>query len=327
MNTFRTVVNIPPSTHFLGLKTRILTLGSCFADVMGQRLKSNKIITDANPFGAIYNPHAIHRVLKYAIENTTPAENTFLQNNQVFLNYDFHSELSALSALELKNVLSEKIRSTHNFLKAAEWLIITYGTAWVYQRSDNEAVVANCHKMPSQNFTKSLLTQKKIIESFEAMYEALRSLNPNIKIVLTVSPVRHIKDTLVLNSVSKSTLRLACHSISNSFPDVDYFPAYEIMVDDLRDYRFYKADMIHPSEEAENYIWQKFIDCYADKALKTFLYAWSEIRIAMAHKPFHPNTKAHQDFLKEILRKLDMLKNQVNTETEVKFIQDQLIDK
>jgi len=173
-------------------------------------------------------------------------------------------------------------------------------------------------------FTKSLMTQKKVLDSFDSMYQAISSVNPDLKILLTVSPVRHIKDTLELNSVSKSVLRVACHTITEQYRDVYYFPAYEIMMDDLRDYRFYKADMIHPSQVAEQYIWQKFAERYFDEELTTFLGKWEEIQSALAHKPFHPFSAAHQHFVKEMLKKLEELKGVVNVDEEAAFLSKQL---
>lgn len=324
MKQFRTTLNNNPSAHLLELKDQTLTLGSCFADIIGSRLHANKIITKVNPFGAIFNPHSIHKVLKYTIEDSSPSENTFVQNKEVFLNYDFNSKLSALKISEVQEIISNKIHSSHHFLKHAQWIVITYGTAWVYHRKDNNEIVANCHKLPNEQFNKTLLTHKQIINSFDEVYKTLKTFNNEIKILLTVSPVRHLKDTLVLNSVSKSLLRLACHTISTSYNDVNYFPAYEIMMDDLRDYRFYKPDMIHPSEEAEDYIWQSFIDAYADEALKKFLHTWNELSIAMAHKPFHITTEAHQNFLKKTIRKLQLLANEVDVDAEVRILRDQL---
>jgi hypothetical protein len=214
--------------------------------------------------------------------------------------------------------------SSHYQLAGAEWLMITYGTAWVYERKETGEVVANCHKMPNTLFTKSLLSQQAIADSFDAVYKELKKFNPAIKIILTLSPVRHVKDTLELNSVSKSVVRAACHVISGSFADVSYFPAYEIMMDDLRDYRFYKADMIHPTDVAEEYIWEKFSEKYFSVELKLFLSQWKEIQQAINHRPFHPTSVAHQSFLKETLKRLESLKEMVDVEDELTLIKSRL---
>lgn len=324
MEHFRTIVSPLFSNPNAGLNDQFLTLGSCFADVVGDYLQHYKFSICANPFGTLYSPASIHKVLGYALRNETIADHTFLQNQDIHLNYDFHSEFSALTKEALQEKLKDCIQNTHQFLKSANYLILTYGTAWVYQRNDTGELVANCHKMPAKLFSKSLLTQKKIVESFDALYQDLKKINPKLKIMLTVSPVRHLKDTLELNSVSKSILRTSCHTLKETYSDVEYFPAYEIMMDDLRDYRFYKPDMIHPSEEAEQYIWKKFMDCFINEATKTFMEKWDGIQSALAHKPFHPSSVSHQKFLQATLGKLEELKSVVNVDKEIQFIQSQI---
>ncbi len=212
--------------------------------------------------------------------------------------------------------LQTRIVQTHDFLRHASVLMITYGTAWVYHLNASGHIVANCHKQNASLFNKSLLSQKHILESFDHTYNELKTLNPGIKIILTVSPVRHIKDTLELNSVSKSILRLSCHTIAEQYADVEYFPAFEMMIDDLRDYRFYKSDMIHPSTEAEDYIWENFLSRYADPSLKNFMVKWRVIQSALSHRPFHPQSTGHQHFVSETLKKLDELSSLVDVNTK-----------
>ena len=324
MNTFRTSLQSKPSSRRISLSDRILTIGSCFSDAIGSQFVSNKINCSANPFGVIYNPASIHKAVQYSILNEPVPEGTFLQRDDVFFNYDFHSEFASMNLSHLQDQLKAIISSIHSFLRETNWLIITYGTAWVYERSETNTIVANCHKMPQSMFTKSLMTPEKVLDLFGSMYRELKSINPDINILLTVSPVRHIKDTLELNSVSKSVLRVACHALTKEFRNVYYFPAYEIMVDDLRDYRFYKADMIHPTQVAEQYIWQKFAEQYFDEELRTFLSKWNEIQLALAHKPFHPASSAHQHFVKEMLKKLEELKGVVDVEEEATALRRQL---
>jgi hypothetical protein len=324
MSDFRTILSSVLSPQKAGLKDHFLTLGSCFADVVGGHLKCYKIETCVNPFGTLYSPASIHKVLTYALLNQNPPDHTYLQNQDIHLNYDFHSDFSALQKQVLQSQLRECLETTHHFLKNTDRLIITYGTAWVYERNDNHELVANCHKMPAKLFTKSLLTQKKIIESFDVLYQYLKKFNPKIKIILTVSPVRHLKDSLELNSVSKSILRVACHTLKDEYADVEYFPAFEIMMDDLRDYRFYKPDMIHSSEEAERYIWEKFVNTFIDDSTKQFFEKWDGIQSALAHRPFHPTSSSHQQFLKATLQQLEELKSIVNVDNEMSQIKAQI---
>jgi hypothetical protein len=324
MDHFRTIVSMTSKTLQMGLYDKILTLGSCFAHSMGERMAASKMMVMANPFGVLYNPHAIHKALRYALFNEMPPSQTFLQHQDVFLNYDFHSEISALNPEKLQQTLKQLIGSVHYYLRDTSWLILTYGTAWQYIRKDTGESVANCHKMPGHDFEKVLLNEQQIVDSFEALRRELMTFNPQLKIILTVSPVRHIKDTLELNSVSKAVLRTACHTLSTTHPNVDYFPAYEMMLDDLRDYRYYKADLIHPTEVAEDYIWQHFAHRYFSEALKKFVDQWSDIRAALEHRPFHVTSEAHQRFLRDTLKKLEDLQATVPLEKEIAFVKSQL---
>ncbi len=278
-----------------------------------------------NPFGVLYNPHSIFKAIRYAIANESPTSNSFLKHDEIFLNYDFHSEISALQLDDLQSQLKEIIGTSHQFLTNTQWLVVTFGTAWVYTRTDVSEIVANCHKQPNKLFTKSLMTQRQIMNSFDAFYHELLQLNSAVKVILTVSPVRHINDTLELNSVSKSILRASCHTIVQEHPEITYFPAFEIMMDELRDYRFYQPDMIHPSTVAENYIWDKFSDMFFTTPLKEFMNSWHQIQQAMEHRPFHPTSQAHQEFLRELLKKLEALRGTVNVEDEVARVKTQLI--
>ncbi|HEY9047773.1 MAG TPA: GSCFA domain-containing protein [Ohtaekwangia sp.] len=324
MNPFRTTLNAGVSTHTISLSDRIITLGSCFADAIGSRMVYSKMQALANPFGVLYNPVSMHRALRYSIFNETVADHTFLTHHDVFLSYDFHSEISALQKTDLQHRLTNTIGATHHFLKDAQWILLTYGTAWVYERMDTGEIVANCHKQPAAQFRKTLLSHDLIVESFQDIYNEIKAFNPAIRIILTVSPVRHLKDTLELNSVSKSILRVACHTLQESYLDVVYFPAYEIQLDDLRDYRFYKSDMLHPTEQAEEYIWEQFATRYFDAPLKDFIERWRNIQQALHHKPFHPTSSAHQNFLKDTLRRLEELKPLVNVDEEIAALQRQL---
>ena len=219
------------------------------------------------------------------------------------------------------------IDTTHDALKKSKWLLITYGSAWVYNLKGSDICVNNCHKKPSTQFSKNLLSPEQIVKSFQEMYNHLKSFNSEINLILTLSPVRHVKDTLELNAVSKAIVRYACHEISSKVQDVEYFPAYEMMVDDLRDYRFYKADLIHPTEQAEDYIWNKFIERYMTASTSEFISRWKEIRQALLHRPFHPQSIGHQNFLKQTLSRLEQLKETVNVDAEIQFIQAQLLDR
>jgi hypothetical protein len=325
MNHFRTIINPGVSTHTLGISSQILTIGSCFADSIGSRLSGLKIGTLANPFGTLYNPVSIHKVLEDALNSNPLPAHTYLQHEDVHLNFNFHSELSALHRHDLEMQLQEKTAAVRDFLKNTDCLMLTYGTARVYTRVDTDEIVANCHKQPAGLFRKSLLSLPEITASFTQLLQAIRTVRPSIRIILTLSPVRHLKDTLVLNNVSKSILRVACHALQEQHEEVEYFPAFEIMTDDLRDYRFYKSDMLHPNHDAEEYIWQNFKARYFDISMHDFAEKWTSIQRALAHRPFHPASSAHQKFLRDTLRRLEELKTFVDVEAEIKTVQAQLI--
>jgi hypothetical protein len=324
MIDFRTVVRSTPENASFALSDKVFTTGSCFADAIGARLAAARVETRNNPFGTTYNPVSIHKNLHQATANQLPTRDTYLLSQDIHFNYDFHSALSSMSRHTLETALADTIANSHAFLKEAKWLLITYGTAWVYRLLSTGAIVSNCHKQPSAFFEKTLLSQKEVIESFDACYKGLKSVNPDIKLILTVSPVRHIRDTIELNSVSKSILRLSCHTLASQYADVWYFPAYEIMMDDLRDYRFYQADMIHPSKEAEDYIWKHFMDRFAHPSFKDFYAKWISIQLALDHRPFHPQSAGHQIFVRETIRKLEDLSAVVNVDKEIAWLTSQL---
>ncbi len=324
MKSFRTELSVNPSPIQITTGTPVFTIGSCFADSVGRRLIENKFIVSANLLGVVYNPLSIHKALLFALHNELPMPSTYVENAGIWNNYEFHSSLSGSSKGETEKKISNAIGAAHHFLKDTKILMITYGTARVFERKDTGEAVANCHKLPSGNFTMRILTPEKIRESFGLLFQKLRTLRPDMQIILTVSPVRHIKDTLEGNSLSKSILRYACHTIQEHYPDVEYFPAYEIMMDDLRDYRFYAADMIHPSPEAIDYIWGKFSSRYFNPSVKVLLKRWQDLSDALKHRPFHPESPAHERFLRETLQKLEELKALIPVEEEIEQIKSQL---
>jgi hypothetical protein len=326
MSQFRTIVRATPSKQKIQLKSGVFTIGSCFADAIGTRLAESKFSAIVNPFGTTYNPISIHKSILYAINNQLPEPHTYSIRDDIHVNFDFHSDFSALDKGALSHAITDVIGASHYFLKSAQYLLITYGTAWVYAKQESGEIVNNCHKLPQSNFLKRLLSEAEINGSFDALYTGLKKFNPSAKFILTVSPVRHIKDTLELNSVSKSILRTACHSITKNYADTEYFPAFEMMIDDLRDYRFYAADMLHPTEEAENYIWQNFAERYFDEATRQLIAEWTSIRASLNHKPFHPTSKAHQQFLRQTLKKLEGFSRIIDVQAEIAAVQAQLIN-
>lgn len=321
---FRTELVVTPAAWSLTLNDHLITFGSCFSDSIGQRLLSNKFSVLVNPFGTTYHPLAIDRLIGYAARQQYPPDDSYLMNQEHVFNYDFHSSFWNDTTDNLRQGIEATINKVHRQIKASQCLLITYGTAWMFERIDNGQAVANCHRMPSGLFRRRLTSVEEIVTSFTRMHAALLSINPGIRIILTVSPVRHLKDTLPSNSVSKATLRLACHQLASAFESVHYFPAYELLIDDLRDYRFYADDFIHPSAFAEEYIWTKFAATYFTKDTLRILSDWGQVRQSLEHRPFHPGSEAHQEFLRQTLSKLERLNPVMHVEKEIADLRAQL---
>ncbi len=321
---FRTELNLTSSPHSITRSTAILTIGSCFADVIGSRLYHNKLPVLVNPFGTIFNPISISKLLKQALQKQVPQEELYLLQQESWFHYDFHSSIWASSKNQLQNFTQQRLHEVYQWLQKTDVLIITLGTAYVYRHLETEQIVANCHKTPSKFFKKELLSVETCTNQLTEILEQIRVLRPSLRVILTVSPVRHTRDTLPLNAVSKSVLRLACHFLSEALSYVDYFPAYELLIDDLRDYRFYKPDLIHPSEVAETYIFNQFSDIYFSEDLKKFVLEWQKTKQALAHRPLQPNTSAHRQFLEKLLVKLTSLSSQIDVQTEIAEVKKRL---
>ena len=323
---FRTVIPPGESEVKINLSDRILCIGSCFANMVGRKLDEHKFTVKVNPYGIIFNPESIFNLLDFSINHHFPAPHTYIKNQGIFYNYHLHSDFGSPDHRPLKDQIEQAIKSTATWLSEADWLILTFGTAIIYERADNGETVANCHKMPSRLFNKRFLTGEEIRGRFELLINRLKPLNRHLKVMLTVSPVRHIKDGLESNAVSKSILRVASHYLAENFAHVTYFPGYEIMMDDLRDYRFYERDMIHPSSVAEDYIWEMFGQSYFSTDSRTFIREWQKIRKALAHRPFHPQSENHRNFLKKLLMQLHTINDTVDVRAEIEEIERQLND-
>lgn len=321
---FRTTIPPGENRDKISLSDKVICIGSCFADMVGHKLEEHKFNADVNPYGIVFNPDSIFTLLDYSISNRFPPAHTYLKNQGMFYNYNLHSHFWGVDGQQLKEKVEKAIQSTARGLPETNWLILTFGTSIIYQRADNGETVANCHKMPAGLFNKRLLTEEEIKNNFGLVMDKIKSVNPNINIILTVSPVRHIKEGLELNAVSKSILRVACHQLAESFTNVNYFPAYEIMMDDLRDYRFYKGDMVHPSEVAEDYIWGIFSQNYFSPDVRAFIEMWRKIRKSLDHRPFHPQSANHRGFLKKLLVQLQAISDTVDVNAEIEGVERQL---
>jgi hypothetical protein len=322
---FFTPVHIPPAAIPLKWSHAGLTMGSCFADAIGDRMRAHKWPVLCNPFGTLYNPISIAKVLTSALNSTPLDDSGYLTREGIFYHFDLHSEFAATHLEDLQQKAKNALLTTAQHLEKAHWIIITLGTAWVYQHIDSQLIVANCHKVPTNHFQKQLLSQKQVLDHLEPLFQKLLLLRPGVQIILTVSPVRHVKDTLPLNAVSKSVLRLACHSLQEQFPQVHYFPAYELMMDELRDYRFYKTDRIHPTEEAEDLIWERFGKTWWEEDTLHHVQNWAKINKSLAHKPFLPEHPSHQKFLRSLQNQVMAYEGIVDVSEELATIHRQLL--
>jgi hypothetical protein len=322
---FRTEIEVAPTRFKISTDSKIMTVGSCFSEVIGGQLTDNKLQCLCNPYGTVFNPCSIFKLINNSLQNQPVFKHLFLENNGIWQHYDFHSKFYGNSKEELERELNTTHKNVNQFLRKANFLIITLGTSIVHQLIENRQVVSNCHKTPATSFKKEMLNVQEILMRFRLMHDALKMQNNKIKILLTVSPVRHTRETLQLNSVSKSILRTACYHLEQGFDDVHYFPSYEIMMDDLRDYRFYAADMIHPNEQAEQYIFEKFAQTYFTEDLNNFLIEWNKIKMSLNHRPIQADTPAHQKFLADLLEKLDILGKKIDVSNEIEMVRSQLV--
>lgn len=323
---FRTELQPSPPPFRLSLRQPLLSVGSCFADVIGERLRTAKFPVLVNPFGTIFHPLPAARLLSLALEEEMPGAESYLCFQEHWLNYLLHSSINAPSQDALQQKLAQSLQEVRSKLIEAQALMLTMGTSFAYELLDPALTVANCHKQPQKLFNKRLVPAEEMLQTLRSLWHQLKALNPNLKLILTVSPVRHLKDTLELNSLSKALLRLVCHQLSEAHPqDIYYFPSYELLMDDLRDYRFYGPDLLHPSPVAEQYVWEKFSATLLDEEAGNFLKEWIPLQQALTHRPFNPTSAAHQQFLKKTLQKLQTLPYPVDVGNEIKKLQEQIL--
>ncbi|WP_178989399.1 GSCFA domain-containing protein [Winogradskyella schleiferi] len=310
----QTKIPFKPQRHNqIDYNSKIVLLGSCFSENIGEKFNYFKFQTKLNPFGILFHPLAIEQLITRSINKDYYSEDDLHFQNEQWSCLDVHSKLNKASKKDLLETLNSQIDVTYNQLINASHVIVTLGTSWVYRHVATDRIIANCHKLPQKQFLKELLSIEEITESLEAIITLVRDINPNVNFIFTVSPVRHIKDGYVENTLSKAHLIAAVHELLNQKSSIVnrqsyYFPSYEIMMDELRDYRFYNADMLHPNDVAIDYIWEKFKGVWiSEEAIKTSGKVAS-IQARKAHRPFNPTSQAHQDFLTKLQSEIDDLR-------------------
>jgi lysophospholipase L1-like esterase len=310
---FRTQIPIPKSNHLIDYNSKIVSLGSCFAENMGDKFQYFKFQNTINPFGIIFNPVSIEKIIHKAINGIVFTEKDVFFYNDLWHCFDVHSDLSNSNKEDLLESLNAIIKSTKQQLEETSHIIITYGTSRVYRNIESNDIVANCHKVPQKQFKKELLSVDESKENITNTIKFIHSVNPNCNIIFTVSPVRHIKDGFVENQLSKAHLISAIHSVletEQGKSNTEYFPSYEIMMDELRDYRFYAEDMLHPNQVAIDYIWKRFKETVILEAAFSTMDEVESIQKSLSHKPFNPTSASHLKFESKLREKITKLESQ-----------------
>jgi hypothetical protein len=319
---FSTPIVISAANKLINHHDSLLILGSCFAENIGEKLTSHKFNANVNPFGIIYNPIALANGLQHVLDEKLFKQSDLIYFNDKWISLQHHGSFSNSDQTVCLNNINNSIKSAHSQLKQATYLFITFGSAWVYEH-EQHGLVANCHKIPAKHFTKRLLKVEEIVAAYTTLIHTIKSINPTIHIVFTVSPVRHTKDGLWENNLSKSVLHLSIKALTDSFDNCSYFPAYEIVLDELRDYRFFNDDLVHPTHLAVNYVWEKFSASYFSKETIALMSNIQKIKQAATHKPFDFNSEKHQQFIKnqlDIIQELTTQFPQLNFEEEKELL-------
>ncbi len=321
----QTEIPLNPEENQIDYSSKILLMGSCFSENIGAKFDWFKFQNLQNPFGIIFNPISIEKLIVRAIDDVSFSEEDIFLHNGKWKCFDVHSELSALDKGEFLGKLNAALQNLRGALFSSTHIIFTFGTSWVYRYLGASAplsdpasaplgepkIVANCHKLPQQNFTKTLLSIEEISKSLQIIFNRISSINPAATIINTVSPVRHIKDGFAENSLSKAHLITAIHQLKASNYQLNYFPSYEIMMDELRDYRFYAEDLLHPNKTAIEIIWQKFSKVWIAPKTDSLQKEIASIQKGLSHKPFNPQSQEHTEFLEKLHQRISSVAKQI----------------
>lgn len=312
---FTTQIPITKSPNPIDYHSKIIAMGSCFAANMGAKFDYFKFQHTTNPFGIIFNPVSIAKLVSRVVNQHLFTEKDIFFYNENWHCYEVHSELSNPNKKLCLAGLNELVLLTHKQIQEATHFIITLGTSWVYRHIETSEIVSNCHKVPQKKFTKELLSIAEIEKSLEQITTEIQTLNPNCHFIFTISPVRHLKDGFFENQRSKAHLITTIHQILQSeicnLKSAIYFPSYEIMMDELRDYRFYAPDMLHPSQVAVDYIWERFSETNISEESHSIMQEVETIQRGLAHRAFNPNSQSHQDFLLQLNQKISHMQKKL----------------
>jgi lysophospholipase L1-like esterase len=329
VSKFQTIVDVPDFPWETGYEKQHIFIGSCFTENVGNRMAALKYSVDVNPFGILYNPVSVAHALEFLLQKKHFEKTDLIKHDGLWHSFYHHSRFSSADASEALKKINARIKSSSQILNTADFLFITFGTAWVYKYLPTQQTVSNCHKIPAKKFSRFRLTADEIASRFTKIIKKIREVNPGLKFIFTVSPIRHWKDGAVENQRSKATLLLSVDQILKNFNEENcgYFPAYEIVMDELRDYRFYSEDMIHLSEAAVKHIYEKFqIAMIDDKSRKTSEEI-QKITNAVNHKPFNKFTKENLTFMKHGLKKTQLVQKEkpyIDLSSELRYFSEQI---
>lgn len=287
----QTIVHIDPPESLLSYRSHIMMLGSCFVENIGAKLEYFHFDVDINPCGIVYNPESVASTLDILLDRKIFKKDDLWYHNGLWGSFSHHGHFSACDADECLAGINSRIIASAERLQSSDLLVITWGTAWVYEYLKTGIIVSNCHKFPATAFRRFRLKVDAIVERYVGLLEYLHCLNPRMKVLFTVSPIRHWKDGAHGNQLSKSVLHLAIDELVQRFDFVSYFPSYEIVMDELRDYRFYAEDMLHISPQGVSYIWEKFRDLYFEPEAILLMRKVDKLNKMLAHRPLNPNSE------------------------------------
>ncbi len=303
---FRTEIKIPKEKNTIDYHSNIVLFGSCFTENLERHFNYFKFKNLSNPYGILFHPKAIEKAIFQCINHKEYKQQDLYFNDDHWLSLDHHTKFSSSDPEKILDQINTKISEAQKALTHASHIMITLGTSWVYRYIKTNELVGNCHKIPQKNFQKELLSIDQIKESLMRIKFLIKEINPESTIIFTVSPVRHIRDGSIENTQSKAHLHTAIQQITNQ-QQVFYFPSYEIMMDDLRDYRFYKNDMLHPNETAMEYIWEKFKDVWISEDCCSLMKEVDGIQKSLLHRPFREESEKHREFLHHLKTKIEKL--------------------
>lgn len=306
----QTKIPLTPSNNPIDYQCKLVLLGSCFVENIGAKLDYFQFQQMQNPFGILFHPLAIENLVQRAIEGKTYQQAEIFEQDGIWRCFDAHSDLRSDNPEALLHLLNQRLKETKESLETASHIIVTLGTAWVYEHNSSGKTVANCHKVPQKQFTKKLLSVAEIELSIQNLMSLIQRVNSSAQIIFTISPVRHLKDGFVENQRSKAHLITAVHSVLSSRAqsrELHYFPSYEIMMHELRDYRFYGTDMVHPNQLAVDYIWEKFKSVWIFSKAYAVMDKVDAVQKGLSHRPFNPDSEGHQKFKTSLRAKITYL--------------------